>query len=90
MLTKNLIANIAEKTGMTKKRTEEMLSAGIAVLSENLMAGKVVQLQGLGQLEIREKKAREIVHPRTGEKQLIPAKRQLCFKPSTLGKEALR
>ena len=90
MLTKNLIGNISQQTGMTKKKSEELLNALNSVVTENLMRGHVVQLQGLGQLEIREKAARMIVHPRTGEKTLIPAKKQLCFKASTNVKEVIK
>lgn len=75
---------------MSKRRTEELFAATVAVINENLMSGKSVQLQGLGQLEIREKKARQIVHPRTGERNIVPAKRQLCFKPAATLKEDIK
>ena len=45
------------------------------------MAGKAIQLQGLGTLEIKERAARTIVHPRTGERSVIPSKQQLVFRP---------
>ena len=53
MLTKDLINRIAETTGLTKKRVEQLLSANNAILRETLMDGKTVQLQGLGMLEIK-------------------------------------
>ena len=65
MLTKELIGRIAEATGQ----------------SENLMAGKAIQLQGLGAFEIKERKARVIVHPRTGERAVAPSKNQVVFRP---------
>ena len=55
MLTKDLITEIAAQTGMTKRRTEELLNATTNVVVENLLQGKSVQLQGLGALEIKEK-----------------------------------
>lgn len=90
MLTKNLIANVATATGMTRKRAEEMLNATTAVMREALMAGKTISVQGVGTLEVRQRGERAIVHPRTGEKGIIPAKNQLYFKPSGTIKDELK
>jgi nucleoid DNA-binding protein len=90
MLTRNLISGISRKTGMTKSKTEELLNAFTAIVTEDVMSGQTVQLYGLGQLEIRDKAPRIIVHPRTGERNLIPAKKQLCFKASINTKEAVK
>lgn len=81
MLTKDLIGKIAEQTGLSKKRVEQLLSANNALLRETLMDGKSIQLQGLGTLEVRERPRRIVVHPRTGERTEVPAKNQLTFKP---------
>lgn len=90
MLTKDLISLIAESSGVTKKETEQLLSTMNAVVRENLMAGKAIQLQGLGTLEIKERAARTIVHPRTGERTVIPAKDQLVFRPVENMKDELK
>ena len=58
MLTRNLISGISRKTGMTKSKTEELLNAFTAVVTEDVMSGQTVQLYGLGQLEIRDKAPR--------------------------------
>ena len=90
MLTKDLISSVADAAGMTKRQTEDFLSATISVITENILNGKTIQLQGLGQLSIREKASRVMVHPKTGERSIVPAKKQLCFKPTTTIKEALK
>jgi len=90
MLTKDLISLIAKESGVTKKETEQLLSTMNAVVRENLMAGKAIQLQGLGTLEIKERAARTIVHPRTGERTVIPAKDQLVFRPVANMKDELK
>ena len=90
MLTKELIGLIAQASGLSKKDAEHLLSTTNAVIRENLMAGKTVQLQGLGALEIKERKERTIVHPRTGERSVVAAKQQLVFKPATTIKEELK
>lgn len=90
MLTKDLIGKIAEQTGLSKKRIEELLNANNAILRETLMDGKAVQLQSLGTLEIKQRSERTIVHPRTGEKTEVPAKNQLVFKPAAELKNELK
>ena len=90
MLTKDLIGLIAGASGLSKKDTEHLLTTTTAVVRENLMAGKTVQLQGLGALEIKERKERTIVHPRTGERTVSPSKNQLVFRPVDNLKEELK
>jgi len=81
---------IAEASGLSKKKTEQLLSTTNAIIRENLMAGKSVQLQGLGVLELKERKERTIIHPRTGEKTIVPSKNQLVFRPVDAIKEELK
>lgn len=90
MLTKDFIALIAEASGLSKKEVEQLLTTMNAVVRENLMAGKAIQLQGLGALEIKERPARVIVHPRTGERTNIPSKNQLVFRPVANMKDELK
>lgn len=90
MLTKEFIGLIADSTGQSKKDTEHLLSTFNAVVRENLMAGKTVQLQGLGALEIKARNERTIVHPKTGERTVVPSKHQLVFKPVAATKDALK
>ena len=90
MLTKELIGKIAEASGISKKDAEHLLTTTNAIMRENLMAGKAIQLQGLGALEIKERKERVIVHPKTGERTLSPSKNQLVFRPMVNMKEELK
>lgn len=90
MLTKDLIGLIANASGLTKKQVEQLLNTNNAILRETLMAGKAVQLQGLGTLEIKERKERVIVHPKTGERAMVPSKSQLVFRPVNNMKDELK
>lgn len=90
MLTKEFIGRIADATGLSKKSAEQLLSTTNAILRENLMAGKSIQLQGLGALEIKEKNERTFVHPKTGERTVVPRKNQLVFRPVANMKEELK
>jgi DNA-binding protein HU-beta len=90
MKTKELIQQIATTTSMTKTRTEELLTATVAVIQRELLAGKSVQLQRFGTLEMQRKNARTVIHPQTKERTMIPEKMQLTFKPSNSIKEELK
>lgn len=82
MLTKEFLGLVADKSGLSKKETEQLMTTMNAIIRENLMDGKSIQLQGLGALEVKERRARTIVHPRTGERNIVPSKNQLVFKPA--------
>ena len=90
MKTKELIQHIATSTSMTKACTEELLNATVAVLQKELLAGKSVQLQNFGTLEMKRKNARIVVHPQTKERTEITEKMQLTFKPNQSTKEQLK
>ena len=90
MTNKDLIQKIASSTSKTKTHTEEMLSASVAILQKELLAGKSVQLQGFGALEMQRKSARTIMHPKTKEFTTIPEKMQLTFKANANIKEQLK
>ena len=90
MLTKELVGLVAESSGLNKRDVELLLTTTNAILRENLMAGKSIQLQGLGVLEIKVRKERAIVHPRTGERSVVPSKNQLVFRPVANLKEELK
>lgn len=82
MLTKEFLGLVATKAELSKKETEQLLTTMNAIIRENLIDGKSVQMQGLGALEIKERQARMIVHPRTGERSVVPTKNQLVFRPA--------
>ncbi len=90
MLTKDFISLIASASGLSKKKVEHLLNTNNAVIRENLMAGKAIQLQGFGTLELKEKNERVIVHPRTGERTIVPRKNQLVFRPVANIKDELK
>ena len=90
MTTKELINQISSKSGMTKVHTEELMNATVAILQKELLDGKIVQLPNFGTLEMKRKNAREIVHPTTKKRTLVPEKMQLTFKASPTIKEQLK
>ena len=75
----DLIANIAEKSGLTKKDADKALSAVIDSITEALKGGDKVQLVGFGTFEIRERAARNGINPLTKAEFKIPATKVPAF-----------
>lgn len=89
MTTKELISDIAAETGLNKTEVSQLLNATSETISEQLLAGKDVHIQNFGVLEVKQKKERVCVHPRTGERTLIPQKMQVSFKQNAVLKEQI-
>ncbi len=77
-----LISAVAEKTGMTKKDTERVVSATLETIAAQLAAGERVSLSGFGIFEVKERGARVGRHPVTKEPMEIPASHAPAFKAS--------
>ena len=75
-----LVADIAEKTELSKKDAEKALKAFIDVVSDELKAGNKIQLVGFGTFEVAERAAREGRNPKTGEAMTIAASKTPKFK----------
>ncbi len=75
-----LVAEVAAKTGDTKKVAEASVDAVVSVIKEALMEGEKVQLVGFGSFEIRERAARKGRNPQTKEELIIPASKAPVFK----------
>ncbi len=77
-----LIASVAEKSGLTKKDTERVINATFETITASLAEGNKVQLSGFGIFEVKTREARVGRNPRTKETIQIPASRQPAFKAS--------
>jgi DNA-binding protein HU-beta len=84
-----LVAVVAEKSGMTKKDTERVVNAALDTIVQKLMKGEKVQLSGFGNFEVKEREARVGRNPRTKESIEIPASRQPVFKASKVLKDTI-
>lgn len=84
-----LIAAVAEKTGLTKKDAERVVSATVDTVTEELKKGQKVSLSGFGIFEVKEREARVGRNPRTKEEIRIPATRLPSFKASKTLKDAV-
>ena len=86
----DLIAAIAEKTGVTKKEADAVVKAFTEVVMDDVAAGNKVQLIGFGTFESVERAAREGRNPRTNEPMTIAASRSPKFKPAAPFKQKLK
>ena len=84
-----LIAAIAEKTGLSKKDSEAAVSAVVDTITEALKAEDKVQLVGFGSFEVKKRAARTGLNPRTKETIEIPASAVPTFKAGKALKDAV-
>ena len=84
-----LIAAVAEKSGLSKKDSEAAVVATIAAITDALKAEDKVQIVGFGSFEVKKKAAHMGRNPRTGEAMEIAASRVPAFKASKTMKDAL-
>ncbi|MEB3212373.1 MAG: HU family DNA-binding protein [Cyanobacteria bacterium J06626_14] len=82
-----LVDKIAEKSGVTKKQADAILSAALDSIIEAVSDGQKVTLVGFGTFEPRDRKAREGRNPKTGEALTIPATTVPAFSAGKLFKE---
>ena len=77
-----LVAVVAERSGMTKKDTERVVSILFDTIAAQLQEGEKVQITGFGSFETKEREARIGRDPRTKEAMQIPACKAPVFRPS--------
>ncbi len=85
-----LIAAMAEKSGLSKKDAEKALVAFSEAITEALKADDKVQIVGFGTFEARERAARKGINPLTKEPIDIPASIVPAFKAGKAFKDALK
>jgi len=83
-----LVEQVAQKTGLTKKQAGEAVEAVLDVLVTNIQQGQSIGLPGLGTFSVRATAARTGVRPGSTERIQIPAGKKVAFKvASTLKSE---
>ncbi len=84
-----LVASIAEKTGLKKTEAEKALKAFTDTVAEQLKKGDKIQLVGFGTFEVAERPAREGRNPRTGATMKIAASKAPKFKAGKALKDSV-
>ena len=84
-----LIAAMAETSGLPKKDCDAALAAFITTIETALKSGEKVQLIGFGSFEVKERAARTGRNPRSKETIQIPASQTPVFKAGKALKDAV-
>ena len=82
-----LVAAIADKSGITKRQADDILSATVDTIVDTVSFGDKVTLVGFGTFESRDRKARQGRNPQTGKKLKIPATTVPAFSAGKAFKE---
>ena len=84
-----LVASIAEQSGLKKTEAEKAVKAFIDTVTAEMKKGEKVQLVGFGTFEVATRPAREGRNPRTGETMKIKASKTPKFKAGKALKDAI-
>jgi len=85
----DIVERVAEKCGISKKDSIDMVESVFNVLKSTLENGEDIKISGFGKFEVKKKHERKGRNPQTGESIIIDARRILSFKPSTILKESI-
>ena len=85
-----LVNAMMEKTGLTKKNCEKAVAAFTEAVTEALANGDKVALAGFGTFEVRERKSRTGINPKTKEKIAIAAAKAPAFKAGKALKDQVK
>jgi DNA-binding protein HU-beta len=85
----DLIAAVAEKTGLTKAQAGEAVDATFDAVTTTLKSGGEVRIIGFGNFTVSERAATEGRNPRTGDTIQIPASKTPKFKAGKGLKDAV-
>lgn len=85
----DIIENIYEKVGFSKKEVAKIVESVFDIIKESLQKEEKIKISGFGNFVIRKKRARRGRNPQTGDDIEIGARRILTFKPSQVLKGGL-
>lgn len=86
----DLVNNISDKSGLTKKDVEAVLNGFLGEITDALANGEKVQLIGFGTFETRRRSGRTGRNPQTGSTIEIPESNVPAFKAGNKLKEAVK
>ena len=85
----DIIQNVHDKLGFSKKDSAEIVESVFDIMKENLTRSEKIKISGFGNFVVKEKKARKGRNPQTGEEIEIFARKVLTFKPSQVLRRTL-
>ena len=85
----DIIEQIYEKVGFSKKESAEIVELVFDTMKQTLERGEKIKISGFGNFVVRAKRPRVGRNPQTGEEIEITARRVLTFRQSQVLKTAL-
>ena len=85
----DFVSAVSERTGMSKKDSEEALKAVLDIIAEEVGKGKKVSLPAFGTFSLKERSARKGRNPQTGEPLEIAASKSPSFSAAKAWKDAV-
>ncbi len=85
-----LVEEVVNRTGLTRKAVREAVSTTTSVITDTLARGERVTLVGFGTFKVVERKARAGRNPQTAQTIQIPAKKVPKFRPGKGLREQVR
>lgn len=84
-----IVEQIYERVGFSKKEAAELVEKVFEIIKETLARGEKVKISGFGNFVINTKRPRKGRNPQTGEEITITGRRVLTFKPSQVLKKTI-
>ncbi len=85
----DIIQNIQEKLGYSKKDSAEIVESVFDIMKANMSRSESVKISGFGNFVVHEKRARKGRNPQTGDEIEISARKVVTFKPSQVLRKTL-
>ncbi|MBR5456658.1 MAG: HU family DNA-binding protein [Bacteroidaceae bacterium] len=90
MNNKEFIAKLARKCGITPAEAAANVEMFVGVVTERLKENDQLNISGFGVLEVKMRKERLSVNPKTGQRFLVPPKIVPAFRPSNKLKDKFK
>ncbi len=87
MIKKDIVEEVAGKTGLNKSIVKEITDKFLMSLSQAFLEGKRVELRGFGVFDVKKVKPKKGRNPKTGEDVFIPERNKVVFKVTKLYKK---
>lgn len=85
----DLVENIYQKTGFSKKDSADIVETVFDLIKSTLEEGEKIKIAGFGNFVVKEKATRRGRNPQTGDEIKISSRRILTFKPSQVLKNSI-
>lgn len=83
----DIVSNIADSTGLTKKEVATVVNQFFAQVKKALSDGEHIEVRGFGTFKVVKRNQRKARNPHTGDAVIVPQRKVPVFKPSRAVKE---